>query len=480
LRVFTNIIILGRRSFFYTIFLVLFFSCNNNSTTEHATQTAFRDLDGIRERGKLVAVTDYNSTNYFIYKGEPMGFHYELLEAFSRHLGLKLEIKTENDIEQAFNLLNTGEADIVAMGLTVNSERKDLLTFSEPLVETRQVLIQRKPEKWRSMTLDRVNSMLLRNHLDLAGKVIYVQKGSSYLQRIKHLQQEIGDTIYTVELPYEAEVLISLVAKGEIDYTISDEHVAKVNGTYYHNIDVSTPVSFTQNQAWGMRKLRSEQLSHELNTWLEGYRKSGAYALAYAKYYRNSRSGIIQRSEYFTNNTGRISPWDEMIRQYSDSISWDWRLVAALMYQESRFDPYVTSGAGAHGLMQVMPATGKHFGIDVFSSPEQNIKAGVLYLRWLDKMFEEKIPDGEERMHFVLASYNAGPGHVLDAMRLASKNGKDSTTWFGNVERYILKKSEPAYYKDPEVQHGRFKGVETVNFVTDIMKRYDHYRNLTR
>ncbi len=202
--------------------------------------------------------------------------------------------------------------------------------------------------------------------------------------------------------------------------------------------------------------------------------------MAYAKYFKNSRSEIIYKSDYFTNNTGRISPWDELIQKYSDSISWDWRLLAALVYQESRFDPYATSGAGAHGLMQVLPTTGEHFGINVFSSPEQNMKAGIMYIRWLEKIFEAKVEDEEERMHFVLASYNAGPGHVLDAMRLAAKNGSDSTVWYGNVDEYILKKAQPVYYNDPEVQHGRFKGVETVNFVTDILERYDHYKNLTR
>jgi membrane-bound lytic murein transglycosylase F len=471
---------LGKNTIFLIIILVLSFSCKNISTSEQVTQTSFRDLSGIMERGKLVAVTDYNSTNYFIYKGEPMGFHFELLDAFAAHLGVKLEIRTENDIDKALAMLNAGDADILAMGLTVNSDRRSKMLFSAPLTETRQVLVQRKPSDWRSMTHEKVNSSLLRNHLDLAGKVIYIQKGSSHLQRIIHMQHEIGDTIYTVELPYETEGLISLVAKGEIDYTISDEHVAQVNSKYFSNIDVNTAVSFNQKQAWGMRKVRSEQLAGELNSWLESYRESGDYAMVYAKYFRNSRSGIIHKSDYFTNSTGTISPWDEMIRRYSDSISWDWRLLAALIYQESRFNPTVTSGAGAHGLMQVMPSTGQNFGIDVYASPEQNMKAGIMYIRWLEKMFESKIEDDEERLHFILASYNAGPGHVLDAMRLAEKNGSDSATWFGNVETYILKKSQPAYYKDPEVRHGYFKGVETVKFVTDIIERYDHYRNLTQ
>ncbi|MBE0674397.1 MAG: transglycosylase SLT domain-containing protein [Bacteroidales bacterium] len=471
---------MGRRSFLFIIFLVLFFSCNHNHTSEHTVQTSFRDLEGILERGKLVAVTDYNPTNYFIYKGEPMGFNFELLNLFATHIGVDLEIRTENDIESAIGMLNNGEADLLAMSLPVNGDLNTPLRFTQAIHETRQVLIQRKPDKWRTMTADRVNASLLRNHLELADKVIYVPKGSFYSKRISHIQREIGDTIYTVELPYETEGLVSLVAKGEIDYTICDESYARVAATFYPNLDINTPVSFSQKRSWAMRPLESEELGVEFDNWFRMYRNSRAYAFLYAKYFKNPRTGTIYSSRYYANSTGRISPWDEMIKSYSDSISWDWRLLAALIYQESRFDPYVTSHAGAYGLMQVMPSTGNHFGIDITSTPENNIRAGMLYIRWLEKMFSDRIPDQEERIRFILASYNAGPGHVLDAMRLANSEGIDSSTWYGSVESYILKKSDPRYYNHPEVQHGYFTGRETVSFVTDILKRYDHYRNIIK
>ena len=409
-----------------------------------------------------------------------MGFNFELLNKFAAHLGVDLEIRTENDIEKAYGMLNTGEADIVAMNLTVSHDQVEDVRFTTAISETRQVLVQRKPDRWNTMTAARVSSMLVRDQLDLAGKVIYVQNGSSYAQRVKLIQREIGDTIHMVELPYEPEGLIYLVARGQIDYTICSENIAAVNSTYHHNIDVSTPVSFTLKHAWAMRKLNSDELAWEFDTWLEQFRSTRTFAFLYAKYYRNPRSGIIVKSEYYANNTGRISPWDELIKRYSDSIAWDWRLVAALMYQESRFDPYVTSRAGAYGLMQIMPSTGAHFGIDISASPENNIRVGVLYLRWLENMFRDKIADEDERLRFILASYNAGPGHVLDAIRLANRYGVDSSIWHGAVESYILKKSDPTYYNDPEVKHGYFTGRETVSFVTDILDRYDQYLNIIR
>jgi len=456
----------------------VFNSCNFKPQTSENLKSVSFDLDSIIKRGKLIAVTDYNSTNYFIYKGEPMGFHFELLKSFTDHLGIDLEIITENHLEHAFNFLNSGEADLLAIGLTVNSSRKKGIVFTDPILETRQVLVQRKPRNWRSMTLDAIDSHLIRNQLDLANKTVYVQEMTSHYDRLKSMSDEIGDTINIIMVPYESEVLIANVAKGEIDYTICDENVAQVNSTYYPDIDISTPVSFQQNIAWGLRKENSGKLLSELNRWLNTYRNTGSYALLYAKYFRNSRSSIIKNSDYYYLSTGKISRWDDIIRKASTDINWDWRLLASLICQESRFDPDVESWAGAYGLMQIMPVTGKNFGIDITASPSNNIKAGTKYINWLQSIYDSKIPDENERMKFILASYNAGPGHVLDAMKLAEKNGMDPTKWDGNVAVWLLKKSELKYYTDTVVKNGYFRGTESVNFVSEVLERYDHYRNI--
>ena len=442
------------------------------------SQYASFDLDSIRSRGKLIAVTDFNSTNYFIYKGEPMGFNFELLRSFSDHIGIDLEIITENQLDKAFGLLNTGKADLVAIGLTVNSARKEEILFSEPLDVTRQVLVQRKPRNWRSLTADAVDKKLIRNQLDLARKTVYVQTGSSHVERLVSLASELGDSIYIIEVPFDSERLIQNVAEGLIDYTVCDENIALVNATYYRDIDVATPVSFPQNLAWGVRKENSEKLLNELNRWITSYKKTGSYALLYAKYFRNSRSSIIVKSDYYALNTGKVSRYDDMIRKYSGRIDWDWRLLASLICQESRFDPTVESGAGAFGLMQIMPLTGENFGIDITASPESNMKAGIEYINWLHTIFDSKILDERERINFILASYNAGPGHVLDAMKLAEKHGMDPQKWDGNVAVWLLKKSEPKYFNDEVVKNGYFRGTESVAFVSQVINRYGHYKNI--
>jgi membrane-bound lytic murein transglycosylase F len=167
-----------------------------------------------------------------------------------------------------------------------------------------------------------------------------------------------------------------------------------------------------------------------------------------------------------------------MIRHYSISINWDWRLLASMIYQESRFIPDVTSEAGAYGLMQIMPETGRNFGIDITASPENNMRAGIKYIIWLHSIFDNLIPDTKERINFILAAYNAGPGHVLDAMKLAEKNGMNPLKWDGSVAEWLLKKSERQYYNDSVVKSGYFSGTESVNYVSQVRERYEHYQDL--
>jgi membrane-bound lytic murein transglycosylase F len=468
-----------RRFIIQIIFLaVIFNSCTDFQGSSNKANSVSFDLDSIRARGKLIAVTDFNSTSYFLYKGEPMGFHYELLKMFAEHLDVDLEIIKENQIEDSFGFLQRGEADLLAMGLTVSTSGKKEILFSDPLTVTRQVLVQLKPRTWRSMTEDGISKMLVRNQLDLAGKNIYVQQGSSHTARLHNLANEIGDSINIIEVPYGPEELIRNVAKGEIEYTVCDEYIAAVNATYFPDIDINTAVSFPQKIAWGVRKENSGKLLLELNNWLNSYKSTRSFALLYAKYFRNTRSGTIVKSDYYSLNTGRISRWDDLIRNECSKIEWDWRLLSSLIYQESRFNPDVSSRAGAYGLMQVLPSTGSHFGIDITSSPVANIRAGIKYIAWLHTIFDVRIPETSERLKFILASYNAGPGHVLDAMNLAAKYGDDPLVWGNNVEVWLQKKSDPRYYNDPLVKSGFFKGTESVKFVTEILDRYEHYRNI--
>jgi membrane-bound lytic murein transglycosylase F len=455
-------------------------SCTNFQPSSKKTINSYAsfDLDSIRKRGKLIAVTDFNSTNYFIYKGEPMGFNYELLKSFSDHIGIDLEIVSENHLDNAFEMLKTGKADLLAIGLTVDTSVDGDISFTKPIEETRKVLVQRKPRNWRSQTTEALDKKLIRNQSGIINKTIYLQAGSSNIGQLLSLAGESEDSVNIIEVPYDSEQLIKHVSEGIIEFSVCDENVALVNARYYPDIDVSTPLSLPQGIAWGVRKGNSDTLLYELNRWITSYKKTTSYALLYAKYFKNSRSSLIVKSDFYALNTGKVSKYDDMIRRFSVKIDWDWRLLASLICQESHFDPNVESGAGAYGLMQIMPETGENFGIDITSSPENNMKAGIQYIKWLHTIFDLKIPDEKERINFILAAYNAGPGHVLDAMKLAEKNGMNPLKWDGNVAVWILKKSERKYYNDIVVKNGYFRGTESVSFVAEVLDRYEHYKNI--
>ncbi|HKL38178.1 MAG TPA: transporter substrate-binding domain-containing protein [Bacteroidales bacterium] len=461
-------------TFFFVILII--YSCSKKEQDQSPEQD--NRLEKIKQAGKLIGITDYNSTNYFIYRGKPMGFQYDLLKRYAKHLDVELEIKVTKDMEKSYNFLKEGTADIMAFNLAVTEERKDRINFTVPYTQTRQVLVQRKPENWRSMSDRALERELIRNQLELKEKVIYVRANSSYEQRLRNLSQEIGGGIRIIEKEnYSEEQLIALVARGEIDYTVCDENVAKVNSTYYPNVDVKTAISFPQNLAWGIPR-NADSLLVSVNDWINEFKTTLDYALIYNKYFKNRKSALIWKSDYYTISSGKISPYDEMIKQYSQEIGWDWRLLASLIFQESRFKPTAESWAGAYGLMQLMPSVLNRFEVEDKSSPRQNIQAGVEFLDWLDKQVKKMgIRDRKERIKFVLAAYNVGLGHVLDARRLADKYGGDPDKW-SVIKEYLLKKSNPKYYNDEVVYYGYARGIETYNYVDQILDRYEHYKNI--
>lgn len=460
------------------LLFVVIAGCRNQEPREKEPAVCNIDLEEIKERGIIIAVTDYNSTEYFIYRGEPMGYQYELLNALANHLDVKLEVIVESDLENTFEYLNSGKCDLIALNLTITRERSEKIAFTIPHSQTRQVLVQRKPDNWKGIHPGLLNNYLIYNPIDLAGKHIYVRKNSAYAARLYNLADEIGDTILVIEVPEDSEQLIRLVVNKKIDYTICDENIALVNQTYYPILDVGTAISFPQNLAWAVRKEGSENLLRFINEWLGNYKKTTEFAVIYNKYFKNQKSKEWVESDYFAIGSGRISPYDEYIKRYSDSLGWDWLLLASLIYQESRFDPKINSWAGAFGLMQLMPSTATRYNVNRNSSPEKNIEAGVKFLRWLDNVFNDKVPDDEERIKFILAAYNVGLGHVLDARSLARKYGKNPETWDDHVAFYLLNKSDPEFYRDPVVKYGYCRGEEPFNYVIEVLERYDHYRNI--
>ena len=451
---------------------------NDRATKKTGVQNAV--FDSIIARKKLRAVTDYGSVSYLIYRGEPIGYQYELLNDLTKHLGVELELVIEGDMQKSIDMLNSNEVDLVAMGLTVTSERSKKFTFTLPIMTTRQVLVQRKPDGYEKMeTADEIESHLLRNPLYLANVTINVQQGTIFGKRLRTLSNEIADSIFIIKDEREIEELIAAVANNEIDYTVADEHIAIVNARYYGNIDVQTPLSFPQKIAWAVKKGQTG-LADTIDSWLLKFNNSLRARLLYNKYFKNIRSKRIVNSMYNSYSGGQLSPYDDEIKAAADIIGWDWRLLASLVYQESEFKPNVQSWAGAYGLMQLMPSVLEKYGLDSTASPVDQLTAGVNHLIYIQNQLPSEITDSIEQVKFLLASYNCGIGHVFDARRLAEKNGKNPNLWTTSVDSCILYLSEKEYYHDTVVYYGYMRGEETFKFVEEIMGRYKIYTELIK
>jgi membrane-bound lytic murein transglycosylase F len=433
----------------------------------------------IQDRGKLVVLTENTSISYYLYKGHPMGYDFELLQAFAKENNLELEIKIIEDLNDMFELLNEGEGDIIACNLTVTSERKKIVQFTNALTTTRQVLVQRRPQDWWKMKKSRLNDSIVTDIQGLAGLKIHVHEYSSFFSRLQSVQDEIGEEIDIVPISgdVDSEALIKMVVDGEIAYTISDENMAQLNQTYYPDIDVSTAISLNQSIAWAVRK-SSDSLLTTLNNWLNDKKNSRRLNYMHRKYFESPKDQRDRVQSEFSSIAGKkISKYDDIIKDVAVSIGWDWRMLAALIYQESRFDPQAKSWAGAFGLMQMMPRTAARFGIDTTQVAAANIVAGGRYLAYLEKIWQDDILDSLERKKFILASYNAGPGHVFDAMALAREFDMNPQEW-NEVKQCLLKKAEPKYYTMEVVKHGYCRGGQPVAYVKNVLNSYGHYVSL--
>ena len=269
---------------------------------------------------------------------------------------------------------------------------------------------------------------------------------------------------------------IEMVSKGEIRYTVSDNNIARLNKTYFWNLDINLNISFPQRSSWMVRK-NDRLLADAINKWAETRNVNISYKATLKRYFELSKSPYT--AELSEVKDGNISPFDDIFKKYARIIGWDWQLLAAISYQESRFKPDVVSWAGAEGLMGIMPNTAKALGISPheLKNPDKGIQTGVDCLRRFRQGFLS-IEDSTEQIKFTLASYNAGIGHIYDAQKLAKKYGKNPELWSDVVE-YVKLKNDPKYYNDPVCKHGYLRGSETVAYVHDVMQRYQYYKEKT-
>lgn len=429
------------------------------------------DFPQIVENDTLRVLTLNSSTSYFNYRDQPMGYHYDMINEFCVQHGLTPKIIVANNSNSMLQLLKKHEADVIAYNMPVTNTMRDSVLFCGMEEISHQVLVQRV-QQFDSMITDVT---------ELIGKKVTVIKGSRIHDRILNLNEELGGGIIINEVKGDTtllEDLIRMVSRGEIEYTIADDGLAKFNQTYFSNIDVHLPVSFDQRSSWIVRT-DSPILADSLNNWFQRSILQPAYIRIIKRYFEITKGYTDIHIPSFENNLkdGVISPYDVYFRQFGKEMGLDWRLLASVSYQESTFNREGSSWAGAIGLMGLMPTTAKSLGVDssMILDPETNIKAGAEYLSNLIDLFNS-VENREERLKLALASYNGGIGHVTDARALAKKYGADENVWDGSVEKYIQLKRLEQYYNDSVCNNGYFRGDETVKYVSDVVARWQHFK----
>jgi membrane-bound lytic murein transglycosylase F len=450
---------------------------NNNSNVNDKVKES-GDLDDILKNGKLTVLAENSSTSYFIYRGKKMGFEYELLKEFADDLGVELVIKVVQDLDKLTDLLNNKEGDLISCNYTYTKDRLEKINFSEPYFITPQVLIQRKPEGAEKMGYEELNAHMVRSPEQLANKKVHVWKNSSYHKRLLNLQDEIGDTIYIEEQNGQigTEEMIEMVSEGMIDFTVTEQNLAKANEKFYDNIDVQTVLSVKQKICFGLRK-SCPLLQARLDKWLLGFMKKAEFRHLKRKYFELGASSAMTAAPIRKLKKGELSPFDAVFKREAAKYSWDWTLLASMAYQESRFNPDVVGYGGAYSMMQFMPTVGPKYDVYPDSPPEVQIAGGMklihkYYVKW------GKITNVEQRIKFSLASYNAGLGHVEDAVRLAKKHGKNPEKWDDNVEVMMLNLSKQSYYRDPVVRNGAHRGNITFKYVRGIYSRHLEWKSV--
>lgn len=462
-----------------------------------------RDWDAIATRDTLTVLTTYNSTSYFLYRGQALGFEYALLNKFAEDNGVVLRMRVLRTRDSLYMLLNQGVGDVVADRVVPMAADTAYIAFTSKIYETEPVLIQQGSPDEEALpnaaeeiirehdgsrpdgitisedegpTPIQLRARLIESPRDLVNEAVTLPNRSPYVETLVEISDSLTGDVQVVQLEnsLSEESLMERVALGELDFTVAQHNIAELTGSYYSNLAVYPVLARPHDVAWATR-INSPKLRQMLSEWLDANRGTSFFNQMYRKYFVD-RKGYRERvsSEYLTGTTGKLSDYDDLFKQYAPTIGWDWRLLASQCYQESRFRPKARSWAGAMGLLQLMPATAREVDVRDAYDPEQNVAGAVRYLKWLEGIWDDQIPDPVERRKFIIASYNTGAGHVGDARRLAEKYGDDNTVW-DDVAFWLLKKSERKYYQDPVVKYGYARGLEPVTYVAHILERYDHY-----
>lgn len=419
-------------------------------------------LEGIRRSGKLVLITDNNAHSYYLYREKAMGFEYDLAKAFADHLGVDLEVLTPG-WDSLLRTLEKGKGDMLAASFTMTEQRRSRVDFSDPYLSIRQhIVLHRDDQATRSVD-------------DLNGRAVHVRRDSSYHERLLQLREEGLDIEIVLHANVPTEELIQWVAEEKIAFTVADTNVARLNRRYYPQVRIGFPISGEESLGWAVRKGNASLLA-EINRFWETVKTDGTFDRIYHEYYAGVQQfDYVDLVRYHEALESRLPEYEALIRREAKRHEFDWRLIAAAIYQESHFDPLARSHTGVRGLMQLTLDTAAEMGVDNRLDPEASIQGGVRYLAQIHARFDDI--KGPDRMRFTLASYNVGYGHVRDAQQIARDLDLPPDKWASLQETLPLLRMREYYSR---TRHGYARGTEPVRFVQRVLTYYDILRNRAR
>lgn len=461
-----------RLYYFMLLFVFLFFVVINDRYEKLSINELFPAKtvwEQIQKKQKLIAITRSNYSAYHLQNGRPAGLQFEMLKDFCDANNLNFELIVEDDYKKMELMLLKKKAHILCA---------DFSTFDNLQIEncyayrsTNLVLLQRKKAK---------DSLFVETLDDLNNKVLVFKKGSFSKKIIIDTLNALGlhcslaeDSVSSMDL------LVSRLAEGLTNYVVCNEIAAKQYLKKYNNLRANIIFSNDLSLCW-MVKSGEDSLKNHINTWLVDYVQTKKFKALKKKYDNIGGKAYPIEKNYVNLHEGKISNYDEIFKKEAIKLGWDWRLLASLSYEESHFNPNAQNWSGAVGMMQLMPETAHRFGAKDPYDPVQNVRAGVKFLLYLDRTLAQSVPNKDERIYFVLAAYNLGLAHVIDAKNLAKKYGKNPTVWTNQVDSCLMLKSKPKYYQDEVVKSGYCNGKYTVDFVDNIFERYLHYCNIVQ
>lgn len=456
----------------------LYISDSSNSAINSASRTSSqplnRDFEEITDSGTLRMITRYNSSTYFLHQGMEVGFEYEFLKDFANRQNLDLEVVIIGPDDNPLEMLNSGIGDVIAANLTVTPELESYVNFTNPYNSVSHLIVYSESAFQKPATVE-----------GLAGSdvTITVPKNSPYHERLIELREEGHKLdIDIVDEELDSESLLLQVANGTIQATVADDHIFEAAGLYMDGLLRGPEISRDKKIAWAIRT-NSPELEARLNDYLSSHfvysddlekpKRSEFLNILKRRYFEGStRMAEYFNPDWYYTNSGLITPFDEIIKSVADSTDIDWLMLAAIIAQESKFNPQAESWAGAVGLMQILPRFSQVDTLDLYI-PEINIREGA-------RIFQENLDhysylDRENQIAFALATYNVGIGHMADARRLVIEMNKDPNQW-ENVEEGLIRLMQTRYNQD--LKYGYARGIETVNYVNQVMNRYLTYQRV--